>query len=97
MTYYTLTCNYFATGEGATDCILIGHFKNKDEALLEFQLLFGSYFAIGVVVEEGVVISMTNRHLIPPLVSKIIDEIVKGSLHQPSNFKYFTSFHANYA
>lgn len=97
MMYYTVTCNYFATGEGATDCILIGLFKNREEAMAEFKLLFGDYFAIGAVIEEGVVINMTNSHLIPDLIKKIIDEIIKGSPHQPSNFNYFTSFHANYS
>lgn len=95
--YYTVTTNYFATGEGATDCILIGLFKNREDAMAEFRLLLGDYFAIGAVVEEGVVISMTNSHLIPNLIKKIIAEIVKGSPHQPTNFRYSTSFHANYA
>lgn len=56
---YTVSCEYFATGEGHTFMVLFtrGYGSNEDpmdNAMESFRKLFGGYFAQGADVKEGI-------------------------------------------
>ncbi len=55
MRLWTAWLDYLATGEGRTYMASIAYAATADEARQEFEKRFGSYFAEGASVGEGVV------------------------------------------
>ncbi len=77
----------FATGEGATVCILIT--KNADGAVARFAKLFGPY---------GQVIPYTKENY--KKYCKYMPEYVQHAIESevvPGAFEFYSSFHINYS
>ena len=55
MKLWTAWLDYFATGEGRTMCALIMYSQTEEEVREKFRSLFGSWFAQGMEVSEGLV------------------------------------------
>lgn len=68
MQLWTLSCDYYATGEGRTLCGWIGYAEDERDALKSFAQEFGDYFASGAVVSRGVVDNDVIRELFSPAV-----------------------------
>jgi hypothetical protein len=92
---YTVTCDYAASGEGRTLMLLItrGHGPNDGatNALERFKGIFGSYYAQGATVEEGLQLC---KHWIPWMIT---GETRKNlmSWQDSANLEYFSSLHVN--
>lgn len=66
MQLWTVSCDYYATGEGRTLCAWIGYAEDERDALKGFAQEFGDYFASGAVVSRGVVDNDVIRELFSP-------------------------------
>lgn len=62
-TLWTVWCDYGATGEGRTIMALICYATSKEEAELEFQKQFGTYYVVMCESEHGVVRNSFTKHL----------------------------------
>lgn len=62
-TLWTVTCNYFATGEGHTLLAWIGYADSDFEAKQHFEKKFGDYFAKGAEASQGVRSDEATRFL----------------------------------
>ncbi len=100
---YTVTCDYAATGEGRTLMLLVTHAHGHGlqdgavNALERFSSIFGSYYAQGAEVEEGL---QLNKSWITWVVS---GETRKNLMSwqdgdsAPGGLEYFSSLHVNFS
>ncbi len=85
---YTVVCDYFATGEGRTIMVLVAS-GNSYGALTRFADIFGSYYAIGAEVHDGVKLDFPGSEYVVP------DPIRKEKFWERGMFEYHSSFHLN--
>jgi hypothetical protein len=94
---YTVWADYGATGEGITYMVLYtrGDYGNSDNntenALNEFKDIFGSFYASGACVQEGLHFDFPG---IEYLVSDTIRKIMPDYLNR-CNQIYYASYHVN--
>lgn len=63
MKVWTVSLDYYATGEGRTLFGWLGYAENREEALTRFGDAFDPYFATSAEVHEGVVDTPVVRQL----------------------------------
>lgn len=68
MKLWTVSLDYFGTGEGRTLFGWIGHAEDRAAALQRFGQAFDEYFAQGADAAEGVVEDAVIRRLFSPTV-----------------------------
>ena len=73
MKLWTVTADYFATGEGRHLMAVIGYAEDEKSALKMFGDIYDEYFARGAKAEEGVV----ENELIQKLFTKEALEYVR--------------------
>ena len=86
---YTVSCDYFATGEGITYMIL---FTRDEEPLERFKEIFNEYYAQGAEVSEGLDF---NSHAADKLIPQHLRETIEICINQGGNFEYHASLHFN--
>jgi hypothetical protein len=96
---YTVQMHYGATGEGATYAVMYtrGYGPNTDpkkNALEEFARVFGSYYAIGAVVHNGMVFDFYGSHL---LVSESLKTMLIDYVRNAGGLEYHASIHYNFS
>lgn len=93
---YTVSCDYFGTGEGSTVMVLItkgyGPKTPKENAMDEFSRIFGAYYAMGAEIHEGIKTDFLGSKLVIP--EKTIEILQKNDA---GNMNYFASMHVNYS
>ena len=93
---YTVWADYGATGEGITYMVLysIGYGESDDpkvNALNEFKDVFGSFYASGACVQEGLYFDFSgNEYLVSDTVRRIMPDYLNRC-----NQSYYASFHVN--
>lgn len=96
---YTVTCNYFATGEGMTHMVLFtrGYGPNdegKVNALGTFRQIFGDYFSIGAEVQDGIQFEFDgSKYLLSDSLRTKILEWEK----EAGGLEYHASLHLNFS
>lgn len=71
-TLWTVTSNYFATGEGLTYSAIITYAESEDDAKRLFTEKFGDYLAIGCIASMGIIRNHVTEFLFSPaLLSKL--------------------------
>lgn len=96
---YTVTCNYFATGEGTTYVVLFtrGYGHNDDprvNAMETFKRHFGDYLAIGATVQDGMVFDFPGSKL---LVGDKLKETLEDWVKDAGGLEYHASLHVNFS
>ena len=86
---YTVSCDYFATGEGITYMIL---FTRDEEPLERFKDIFDPYYAIGAEISENLDF---NSHAADKLISQQLRETIEKCATNGSHFEYYASLHVN--
>lgn len=96
---YTVTCEYFATGEGHTYMVLFtqGYGESaisSENALTNFKEIFGDYFAIGAEVKEGI-------HFDFPSAKYLLSDALKQNIleweKEAGGLEYHASLHVNFS
>lgn len=94
---YTVWSKDFATGEGVTYSVLYTfgygeHDDNRVNALEEFKRTFGSWYALGASVEEGLQFDFPGaKYLVSPEVQAAL------SKWTDANRSYHAQFHSNFS
>lgn len=96
---YTVTCEYFATGEGITYMVLFtrGYGPEDDlraNAMSTFRELFGDYFAIGADVHDGMIFDFPGSNL---LVSDQLRAKLEDWVKDAGGLEYHASLHVNFS
>jgi hypothetical protein len=96
---YTVTCDYFATGEGRTIMLLItrGYGPSddgKENALANFKEVFGDYYAIGADVMEGIQFDVPGAKL---LLSDDIKTSLLDWVNDAGGLEYHAKIHVNFS
>lgn len=86
---YTVSCDYFATGEGVSYMIL---YTMDNDPLARFKEIFGDYFAIGAQLSNGLEF---NCHAADKLISHQLRQTIETSVANCCNFEYYASIHVN--
>lgn len=96
---YTVTCEYFATGEGQTYMVLFtqGYGNgtvSRDNALDNFKEAFGDYYAIGAEVQDGI-------HFDFPSAKYLLSDALKQNIleweKEAGGLEYRASLHVNFS
>jgi hypothetical protein len=96
---YTVTCDYFATGEGRTIMLLITRGygpsdDSKENALNTFKSIFGDYYAIGADIMEGIQFDVPGAKL-------LLSDAIKTSLldweKDAGGLEYHAKIHVNFS
>jgi hypothetical protein len=93
---YTVKIDYYATGEGRTQMILIGSYEDASKAKDRFKQIFDPYFAIGCTIEEGINID-GMEHMVPDYIINRFRENEDIKTSNRGYLEYYTSFHMNFA
>lgn len=96
---FTVSCNYFATGEGVTHMVLYtrGYGADADpakNAIDAFERHFGSYFARGAEVREGLDFDFNGAKL---LVSDHLRTKLQDWIKHAGGLEYHASIHVNFS
>lgn len=88
MKLWTVSLDYFATGEGRTFFGWIGYADEARDAIKRFGFAFGDYFAKVAVAKEGFVQDEIISHLFSPAALSQVRQLdgratveLAGSLH----------------
>lgn len=95
--YYTITSEYYATGEGVTRTLMIVGAEDKDRALEQFKNQYGHWQAIGADVEEGIILKNGYERMLTDQAKKYILSIKNKTDDCPPNFAYSNMIHVNYS
>lgn len=95
--YYTITSEYYATGEGVTRALMIVGAEDKDRALERFKDQYGYWQSIGAVVDEGIVLKDGYERMLTDQAKKYILAIKNKTDECPANFAYSNTIHVNYS
>jgi hypothetical protein len=90
MMLWTVTEDYFATGEGRTVCVMFCYAENEAEAKAEFIKQFGAYFGGACVAEEGV-----KNEYAKILFSDAAIDNLKALEREAGSLLLFGQFHFN--
>ena len=93
MTLYTVTSDYFATGEGRTLSLWMGRAFSAQEALGWFRdsLHGGDYFVQGAIVSQGFIWD-------DPVVADLTNRLIRQQLEDPGcNRSFSAQLHFNYS
>jgi len=71
---WTVTSDYFATGEGITYSAIITYAENETDAIRLFTEKFGEYFAIGCKASVGIVRNHVTEFLFSPALLNKLDK-----------------------
>lgn len=93
-TFFTASMEYFATGEGLTMGVLMAKAASYEDLVKRVGKAFGSYYAQGAEVVEGLKAGATPSTMLPPAVVNIIERHSSGELSTPA-FEYEARFHLN--
>jgi hypothetical protein len=85
---YTVVSDYAATGEGRTIMVLISNYPSY-QALARFTEIFGSYYAIGAEIHEGLKLDFPGVELLIP------EKVINGKYWDAGIFEFHSSFHLN--
>lgn len=85
---YTVTSDYTATGEGRTIMVLVSNYPSF-QALARFTEIFGSYYAIGAEIHEGIKLDFPGVELLIP------EKLRSEKYWECGMFEYHASFHLN--
>lgn len=95
---YTVTCNYFATGEGITYMVLFtrgyGPADGHTNALETFKRYFGDYYSIGAELQEGMVFDFSGSEM---LVSDTLRAKLEEWVSQAGGLEYHAKLHVNFS
>lgn len=93
----TVVCEYGATGEGITHMVLICIAEDGDGAIKEFTRVFGSYFAIGAEVYDGLRFDLPAcKLLIGDTTRKALTKVYNDG--QPTgNMSFNATLHFNFS
>lgn len=96
---YTVSCEYFATGEGHHFMVLFtrGYGPNKDpriNAMERFKKLFGDYFAQGAETKEGLNFDFVGAKF---LVNEYLREKLLDWEKDAGGLEYHASLHLNFS
>lgn len=94
----TVTCDYSATGEGVTYIVMYtrgyGHHEDRRQnALGRFTEKYGTFFAAGATVHEGMVFDFPGSHF---LVSEKLKETLLDFVRDAGGLEYDASFTFNF-
>lgn len=96
---YTVNCAYFATGEGTSYMVLItrGYGPNndpRDNAMHRFTELFGSWYAKGATVANGMNFDFPGSKLLiaDETKAKLLDWV-----QDAGGLEYHASIHVNFS
>lgn len=93
---FTVTMDYFATGEGLTYALAVVQARNTEGAKAAFLNAHGysgasrEYFGRGVNVHEGVDHALLGRWLTPQFI-----DIIERRMQVPAQFKFHWHFNAS--
>ncbi len=92
MSYYAVTNYYFATGEGASDFLLICSAASPEKAREKFVKEFGEYMATGCEVKELTPESLDDesRYLSPHMAT-----VIKNIVKERGYLQFAQQFHFN--
>lgn len=91
--YITATVEYFATGEGTSVWIFMGHMKSEQDFLTQLRAHCDRCFMAGVSAWQGLVIPPEVGGLVPVAVRSAIESFAAGK--PICNFSYRCHFHIN--
>lgn len=88
--YFTATFDYFATGEGVTVAVFMGHATSALELRSTLEQQFGAYFNRGAQIWQGLQVPESIEAYVPDAVKQLCSE-----KRNVGNFRFFSSFHMN--
>ena len=93
---YTVSNSYFGTGEGVTHMVLFtkgyGDLNGPENALADFKKQFGSYYAIGAMVQQGLHFDFSGANL---LVGDNLRARLDDWAKKAGGLEYHASLHVN--
>ncbi len=94
--YYTVVCEYYATGEGLHRMIMIDYCYDEKAALGKFTVRFGKFYQPGAEVRKGIEVE-GFQDLLTDFAKKQIVKIKAGDKNGPGAFVYENFTHVNYS
>lgn len=88
----TVTCEYFATGEGMTNMVLVISAEDDQTALERFKTIFGDWLSIGAEVHDGLAFDKVR----PALISQEV-RLHLESQQGKAYIEYYCSLHLNFS